>query len=395
MESFINNTHPLLKTNDCCACAACIDTCPTNAISFTLNEYGEEHIKIDESKCVRCGKCEKVCQQYNQAPLNKTIDCYGYQSKDILNAKNQFSASGGLVYDIEKIILAKDGVVAGTVFNSKYNCVFEFIESTNDLYLFSGSKYVHSDARTIYKRTIDYLKDGRTVLFTGLPCQVHAMKLFVNCYSSKLLEKLYLIDLVCHGTPPSSYFKKYIEEKKYNNCSNVRFRGLKNDFHLSLYNGDNLKDSIPASSDYYYSAFLNSVIYRNNCYSCNFAQLKRAGDITAGDFWGIENTETALRGKVSLCLVNTEKGKTLFDEIKECGLCEKHKVEEAIRYNAQLRTPAPLTDDVMLFKKSFSKDGFIKSFLKTQFGKKMCYDLKKKKRHKFIYKVRKLIIWKK
>lgn len=36
---------------------------------------------------------------------------------------------------------------------------------------------------------------------------------------------------------------------------------------------------------------MESITYRESCYQCVFAQGERAGDITIGDFWGLQNSE--------------------------------------------------------------------------------------------------------
>lgn len=45
---------------------------------------------------------------------------------------------------------------------------------------------------------------------------------------------------------------------------------------------------IPSRFVSFYKYFLESVIYRENCYTCPYANLKRVADLTIGDFWGIE-----------------------------------------------------------------------------------------------------------
>lgn len=63
MNSKINRQCPVLykcKT-DCCGCTACYAICPKEAISMVEDEEGFEYPKIDESKCVRCYQCVKVC----------------------------------------------------------------------------------------------------------------------------------------------------------------------------------------------------------------------------------------------------------------------------------------------------------------------------------------------
>lgn len=53
---------------DCCGCTACFSICPEEAIFMVEDEEGFEYPQIDESKCVHCMMCVKVC------PIGKTTD---------------------------------------------------------------------------------------------------------------------------------------------------------------------------------------------------------------------------------------------------------------------------------------------------------------------------------
>lgn len=47
--------------SECCGCSACYAICPRRAISMKPNRHGFLYPLIDESLCVRCGKCLDVC----------------------------------------------------------------------------------------------------------------------------------------------------------------------------------------------------------------------------------------------------------------------------------------------------------------------------------------------
>ena len=49
------------RKEECCGCTACYAICPNDAISMVEDEEGFEYPQIDESKCVRCCQCIKVC----------------------------------------------------------------------------------------------------------------------------------------------------------------------------------------------------------------------------------------------------------------------------------------------------------------------------------------------
>lgn len=47
--------------SECCGCSACYACCPAGAISMVRFDDGFLYPVIDESVCIRCGKCLKVC----------------------------------------------------------------------------------------------------------------------------------------------------------------------------------------------------------------------------------------------------------------------------------------------------------------------------------------------
>lgn len=49
------------RKEDCCGCTACYAICSKEAIAMVEDEEGFEYPQIDESKCVRCYQCVKVC----------------------------------------------------------------------------------------------------------------------------------------------------------------------------------------------------------------------------------------------------------------------------------------------------------------------------------------------
>ena len=45
----------------CSGCGACFNACPVNAIKMVPDKWGFINPHIDHEKCIKCGKCEKVC----------------------------------------------------------------------------------------------------------------------------------------------------------------------------------------------------------------------------------------------------------------------------------------------------------------------------------------------
>ena len=77
--------------------------------------------------------------------------------------------------------------------------------------------------------------------------------------------------------------------------------------HYDLWNGN------------YFRAFLSGISMRQSCYHCAYSQKKRPGDITIGDFWGIDKFKEDWNDKkgTSIVLCNTQKGLDLFQKIQK------------------------------------------------------------------------------
>lgn len=57
------NLPPVLwqEKKDCCGCAACEAVCPVGAISMRQDEEGFFYPYINETACLRCRLCVRVC----------------------------------------------------------------------------------------------------------------------------------------------------------------------------------------------------------------------------------------------------------------------------------------------------------------------------------------------
>jgi hypothetical protein len=91
----------------------------------------------------------------------------------------------------------------------------------------------------------------------------------------------------------------------------------------------------------YYTDFLHGVNYRESCYECQYANLERIGDITLGDFWGIEEVDdTVITGNgVSAIIVNSQKGNLLLQENANEIDFKVQRLCDIAKYNMNLVRP--------------------------------------------------------
>lgn len=92
------------------------------------------------------------------------------------------------------------------------------------------------------------------------------------------MEKLYTMDLVCHGVPSENLIDSYLQmlTERYN--SEVEYIGMREKEYthswfnakmaIRFANGHEL--SIKSEADYFLKAFLGNIAMRPSCYNCQF-----------------------------------------------------------------------------------------------------------------------------
>lgn len=321
--------------NRCNGCMACIEKCPKKCISINDDIFSYNAVK-DESICVNCGICEKVCPRNKKVEKKKPYEWYQGWAEDKIRKS---SSSGGAASSIIRSFINDGGYVASCLFKDGQ---FLF-EITNDLEYakcFAGSKYVKSTPVGIYKAIEERLKTDK-VLFVGLPCQVAGLKNYLGD-----IENLYTVDLICHGTPSPLLLEKFLSEHKIDigDVSDLKFRDS-----ISMGLLVNGKKICLEGTDDYLLTFLGAINYTENCYHCDYATFERTGDITLGDSWGTKYQEEEKNG-ISLVLVNSKKGKELIRD-SEMTVMDVD-IDKAVAENHQLRHPSILKPEREKFLRS-------------------------------------------
>lgn len=332
----------------CTGCGACVQRCPKRCISWTEREFGFRYPQIDKDACVNYGQCEKVC------PIDKALEVSAEQKAyaavhkdDEVLAK---STSGGAFTAIADAVFAQGGIVYGAAMLDGMQVKHIRTSGKDDFEGLRSSKYLQSDTGTTYQMVEQDLKQGKTVLYSGTPCQIDGLKNFLG----KDYENLYTVDIVCHGVGSQAYFDKYMDyaRERYGKIKALRFRskeyaGWSCGGGVVVVDSSDCLKKIPYRDfdNYYYSYFLSGDIYRKSCYSCKYANTNRVGDFTLGDYWGVEALNLPLQTKngCSLLLVNNRHAMLLLDEIESLDRVET-TVEQAAHCNKQLNAPSKLMD---------------------------------------------------
>ena len=313
--------------NKCIGCGACKDKCPIDCISI-IQKDGQYIPVVEKERCVNCKQCEDVCVAKHASKVNchKTRKTYyGYANT---KHKRIASSSGGIFYSIAEKFILDGGKVIGAAYDEFFNVHHIVVDNLEDLSLIRGSKYVESNLQSMFKETEKMLNSGEKVLFSGLPCQIGAIKLYLG----EEYENLFCCEVFCHGAPRSGIFAAYINElkRKYGLVLGFNFRSKHYGWNEPTYeiHTKNKKIIQKQKNNIYHLMFGNHVSLRDSCYECQFRKYERAADISLGDFWGIENYYSNVETKqgVSAIIVNTEKGNALLENqdiyIKPCKLSE-------------------------------------------------------------------------
>mgnify|MGYP002855465225 CR=1 FL=1 len=300
------------RREECCGCSCCEAACPVGAISMERDPMGFLYPKIDHDGCIRCGLCDRVCPF--QARERRAVDppALALRFRESLRR----SQSGGLSAALVKEAVSRGWVVYGAAFREDWSVAHFRAETLSEAERFRRSKYVQSDMSGIPGSVLSDLRAGRTVLFTGTPCQCAGI---ASLAGEKNGERLYLADIVCHGTPSPSVWLSALrrqEKKAGKKVTDVTFRDVEMDWHSHkeayFFGGKKVVD------DAYTYLFYQHMILRPSCGSCPFASLSRETDLTMADCWGIERVseDFASDGRgCSLCLVGSGKGKELLDAV--------------------------------------------------------------------------------
>ena len=283
--------------------------------------------QTDVPACIDCGLCEKTCPMLSDTGRENPLDVLAAinQDTDIRDG----SSSGGVFTALAVKVIADGGVVAGAAFDGRCEVHHEFVSSVAELGRLRGSKYVQSRTENTFGQTAQYLKEGRPVLFSGTPCQIKALRLFLG----REYPLLYTVETVCHGVPGPGVWRAYLSDVLGKSMASVRHQssvltldgGLKvcfrdkssgwKNYHVVIGSsgGENILDERHAKNRYM-RLFLSDIALRPSCYACRAKNGRSGSDISIADYWGADRLMPEFYDDkgTSLVIINSEKGKRLF-----------------------------------------------------------------------------------
>lgn len=334
------------KKEDCCGCSACMTMCPAKCITMKRDEEGFLYPEIDETKCLHCGMCQKVCDfnkihDWDAMPQPKAYAAK--QKSDLERAKSQ---SGGMFAALSDVVLEMGGVVYGAGYDEEWNVMHKRAETKEARDEMRGSKYVQSDMRDTFRRVLEDLSKGRTVLFSGTHCQCAGLKSLAEMRHART-EKLFLVDIVCHGVPSPKIYQAYMEFMKKKHRGEIERFNFRNKGKFGWHS--HVESAIIKGKEYdtelYVDLFYGHNALRSSCHQCPYKHTVHVTDITVSDFWGIEKWAPDFDDNkgVSLVLLNTSKGNDLFETAKKRLYYREAQIKDCIQPPLQHPFPRPAT----------------------------------------------------
>lgn len=355
----------MIKINNelCTGCGACASICSPKAIEMVDDERGFVYPKINELQCVNCGMCDKVCYLDKDFFL-RNEDCIESYFGRIKDSKILFeSSSGGAFTAISSYYVDNNYYIFGARYDKNLKVYHDFVTNKEDLKFLRKSKYVQSDMSGCFEEIYNILNNGGRVLFSGVSCQIVALKAYLKAKKCDDIN-LVTLNVLCHGVPSQALFDKYIKEKgiikyqfrnkKINNKNMINTR-------TALITYDNGKQKIRnKNTDAFLRGYYSRLFYRDSCYNCQFSRKERISDFTILDAWHIERIKHEINPVegYSIILFNTKKSKDSFNYVFNAMKLEK--LDNDWTFSSQSLFSCPT-------KKNKNRDLFFSLLSKTSF----------------------------
>ena len=331
----------ICKKDMCTGCQACANACPQQCIAMRADAEGFWYPQVDAARCTDCGLCRRRCPALQARAAHETLPkAYACVYPD--EAVRAESSSGGFFTLLTRQVLKSGGAVCGAAFDASFGVRHCWAETLQQARAFRGSKYVQSEIGGAYREAERLLKAGRTVLFTGTPCQIGGLRSFL----AKAYDNLLAVDIICHGVPSPLVWQRYLAElARERAVRRVNFRDKQagwRRFSLAVEFADGSLYRSSFREDVYLQGFLQDLYLRPACYQCRYKTAARDSDLTIADFWGVNKTLPQIDDNqgTSLVLVQSEKGREVFASLQPFLQTARADLTAALRYNVSATASA-------------------------------------------------------
>lgn len=378
----------LASIEGCTGCAVCCAICPRDAISMASDDEGFLRPIINPDVCVECGRCTAICPSLHPNESRQPIRVCAAKALDTFVRMS--SSSGGMFALVAKRFIEQGGIVFGATFGGddwrvSHGRIIDFAGLERAV----GSKYIQSEIGASYHEVCRDLEAGRKVMFVGTPCQVAALRCYIDALGLKNKENALLVDFICHGVPSPKAWCKYLIERK-NSASGARkitaisFRNKKfgwKQYSMLIRFDDGTEYLQDLKHDSYLMGFVADLYLRKACHKCQFKALRSGADITLGDYWRVHETFPSMDDGcgTSLVLLNTTRGVEAFGALSQYIDSAQSTYEDAVRVNPCIISSPKINNNRKKFFSKIDKVGFdhlvrqcLKVGLTTHFQLLMC-----------------------
>ena len=329
----------------CYGCSVCVLSCPKHAISMKMDKRGFYYPYVDEN-CVNCGLCVSSCPigREKEFKNDRANNCFAIKNND---DTRYTSSSGGIYTAITNIVIEElEGYCVGVSYDDNLQPTYTIAKTKEERDRHRESKYIQPILSiTTLSEIENIIKQGKHIAITGSPCLITGIK---SLFKIKRIndEKVLYIDIVCHGVPSPKMWRDYLNEIEAKHSSKIieytfrdKTKGWRG-YHVKvkLDNGLIIEDNDEVNT--FVNFFKENLNLRDSCHNCPYASLNRSGDITIGDFWGIEAIDPEFSDNLGISMVfaNTEKGSELINRILKDVLYKTYSSRVVIQPNLHRAT---------------------------------------------------------
>lgn len=332
----------ITQTSDfCTGCGVCAAVCPSAAVKMQPDAHGFLRPVVDDAACIDCGLCTGKCPVSVLPQTSSHTDVLTGYAKD--GALLPRSSSGAIFPVLAAEIIRRGGLVFGAAFDRQFHVVHTATESVEALSALCSSKYVQSCVSAdCYAQIETALAAGQWVYFSGVPCQVAALK----SYLGRDYETLITQDTACHSVPSPLVWEGYkaeLEKQYGGKLTAFSFRNKANGweaYHICAAFENGREFVQPAAENPYQRGFIKGLYSRSSCFVCKFKGIERCSDITLADYWGVKGIQPDAYNPqgTSLILIHSEKGRSLLASCKD-WLKLQPAAKDAFAFNSAVLTP--------------------------------------------------------